>query len=97
MRDELNPERHCFIAPAQPYHLFTEEFANNGDPELTFVSRPVYPEPGQIVVALDAEQVATLRSFIEEHECSCGYDDCPGKPKYDKLIAVVRRVLRQSL
>ena len=60
VRADFNPERVCFVVPDDPYHLFTASFANGVGAAITLVARPVYPEPGQVAVLLDAELLRLL-------------------------------------
>ena len=72
VRDDFNPERVCFVVPDEPYHLFTASFANGVGAALTLVARPVYPEPGQVAVLLDADELQAL--FIVTSNAVAGAD-----------------------
>lgn len=57
------------------------------------VSRPVYPEPGQVAVALSAEDVAAIEHFIEEHGDARKCDNCE---HFDRLDSIFGRARLQS-
>lgn len=63
--------------------------------ELTLVSRPVYPEPGQVVVALDAEDVAALHAILHSFDF-IGIDQADDRSFSSDCAERVRAILLRA-
>lgn len=59
--------------------------------ELTLVSRPVYPEPGQVAVVLDAEDREVLALAVEAYRARVGAAQAFTHPNVFKLNAILGR------